>query len=106
MEQWQMDTLKQIALEIREENPLIQAGVKYVEFVSRSNGRKKSKRRKLREVRLVSYRGRTVSIGSRLTRQLEFLMQDIFPEDLTVDNGDDWLTSFINALKATRYNPK
>ncbi len=99
MEDWQIEALEEVAREVRATNPLITAGVSYTEFVSRSNGRNRKKRKKWREIRLVSYGGRTVQIGTRLSKKLERIMQEVYPEDLVVDSQDDWLTSFVNALR-------
>lgn len=99
MEDWKRRVLKEVRVEVASANPLIQDNVIYVEFVSRSNGRNRPKRKKLREVRLVTWRGKTQSIGNRMTKKLEFLMKDVFPEELVKNSCNDWIEAFLEALR-------
>ncbi len=97
-EDWQCEILEEVALEVSSQNPLIIENVRYSEFVSKSQGRGRRRRRE-REIRLVTWRGKTWSIGNRLTQGLEFLMQDIFPEEMAMNSELDWLAAFLEALR-------
>jgi hypothetical protein len=99
MEDWQIDALLEVRMQLAEDNLLIQQGVRYVEFVSRSNGKGRNPRKKWREVRLVTHRGKTVQLGKRLSKKIEFLLKDVFPEGMDYSNSGDWLEAFINALR-------
>lgn len=99
MEDWKRRTIEEVATESLLENPLIRENVRYVEFLSRSNGRNRPKRKKSREVRLITWRGKSYSVGSKMTRKIEYLMQDVFPEELATSSPYDWLATFLDALR-------
>jgi hypothetical protein len=99
MEPWKHEVLAEVARETLAQHPL--AKVRFVEFVSRSNGRNRPPRKE-REIRLVSNNGRTIQLGSKLTRNLEFLMKGVYPQALQPDQVEDPLSVFLKALREVK----
>lgn len=98
LEQWenyQEQTLQEVNEQLASQDTLIKEGVVYVEFVSTSNGRGRKRRKKPREVSLVTWRGKTVSLGERMTKRVQSLMENVFPEER---DSDKWLENFKEAL--------
>ncbi len=99
VKKWQDSVEREIRREAAEYNQLIRNGVIFSEFVSRSNGRGRKKRKRPREVRLVTFCNHTYAIGTRLTRKLEWLMKDVFPEEANRFEELSWLEAFVVELR-------
>ncbi len=97
METWEQEILEEIERELQKENPLVKQGVVLTEFVSKSRGHNRAPRKQWREVILVTYRGKTLAVGNRLTKKMEFLLQAVYPEKTAI--GDDWLIEFLTELR-------
>ena len=81
--------------------PVFLTGIRVSYFVSRSNGKGRKRRRRYREILMVSTDTTTVMIGCKLTRKIEFLMQDVFPEELakTYFPESHWFDAFLHVLQ-------
>lgn len=95
---WHATSLEEVSFETLAENPLRRLKVNSVEFVSKSKGYNRP-RKYATEILLVTHNKKTYLIGNKLTKKIQHLLEDIYPEYLAADSPYDWLTSFKHALR-------
>ncbi|MBI2414656.1 hypothetical protein HYV31_02335 [candidate division WWE3 bacterium] len=108
MEPWEKNALAEVEQELAQDlyRNLLE-NLRLHEFISKSNGRNRKRRKRSREVVLVSTGRKTISINGKLTKRVEYLLQDYFPEPERGINGEDWVQQFLTQLRnAERIRPK
>lgn len=97
--EWRERILTELVHDAEFEHPVANM-CEYISFVSYSNGRGRKKRKRPREVELLTYGNRTYVLKTRITRDIEWVMKELFPWDMIPDHfGNDWYGAFLSTLR-------
>ena len=97
--EWREKIWNDIITEVSFNHPVANE-CRYVSFVSKSNGRGRKKRRRPREIELLTYGNKTYVLKSHLTGDIEWIMKELYPWEMIPEHfGNDWYGAFLNVLR-------